>query len=226
MIQFDHVSKVYSGGHMALQKVSFQLRSGEMAFLTGHSGAGKSTLLKLISVQERPSDGRILFNRRDLSQITKADVPFIRRQIGMIFQDHRLLLDRSLFDNVALPLQISGASPLEIQKRVMAALDKVHLHNKAQHVPMMLSGGEQQRVGIARAIVNMPPLLLADEPTGNLDAALAHDIMQLFRELNAQGVAVLIASHDQALIAESGQRKLVLQHGRLVEDTQGARHGA
>jgi cell division transport system ATP-binding protein len=162
MIQFDHVSKVYSGGHMALQKVSFQLRSGEMAFLTGHSGAGKSTLLKLISVQERPSDGRILFNRRDLSQITKADVPFIRRQIGMIFQDHRLLLDRSVFDNVALPLQIAGASPLEIQKRVMAALDKVHLHNKAQHVPMMLSGGEQQRVGIARAIVNMPPLLLTD----------------------------------------------------------------
>ena len=211
---------------MALQKVNFQLRSGEMAFLTGHSGAGKSTLLKLISVQERPSDGRILFNRRDLSQITKADVPFIRRQIGMIFQDHRLLLDRSVFDNVALPLQIAGASPLEIQKRVMAALDKVHLHNKAQHVPMMLSGGEQQRVGIARAIVNMPPLLLADEPTGNLDAALAHDIMQLFRELNAQGVAVLIASHDQALIAESGQRKLVLQHGRLVEDTLGAQHGA
>ncbi|NCB86120.1 MAG: cell division ATP-binding protein FtsE [Gammaproteobacteria bacterium] len=226
MIQFDHVSKVYSGGHMALQKVSFQLRSGEMAFLTGHSGAGKSTLLKLISIQERPSDGRILFNRRDLSGITKAEVPFIRRQIGMIFQDHRLLLDRSVFDNVALPLQIAGASPLEIQKRVMAALDKVRLHNKAQHLPMMLSGGEQQRVGIARAIVNMPPLLLADEPTGNLDAALAHEIMQLFRELNALGVAVLIASHDQKLIEESGQRKLVLQQGRLVEDTLRAEHGA
>ncbi len=225
MIQFDHVSKVYSGGHMALQKVSFQLRSGEMAFLTGHSGAGKSTLLKLISMQERPSDGRILFNRRDLSQIPKAEVPFIRRQIGMIFHDHRLLLDRSVFDNVALPLQISGASPLEIQKRVMAALDKVHLHNKAQHLPMMLSGGEQQRVGIARAIVNMPPLLLADEPTGNLDADLAHEIMLLFRELNALGVAILIASHDQKLIEESGQRKLVLQQGRLVEDT-GAEHGA
>ncbi len=226
MIQFERVSKVYSGGHMALQRVSFHLRPGEMAFLTGHSGAGKSTLLKLISVQERPSDGRILFQQRDLSQITKADVPFIRRQIGMIFQDHRLLLDRTVFDNVALPLQIAGASPLEIQKRVMAALDKVHLHDKAQHIPMMLSGGEQQRVGIARAIVNMPPLLLADEPTGNLDADLAQEIMSLFRELNALGVAILVASHDQTLIEQSGLRKLVLQQGRLVSDAAGVRYGA
>lgn len=226
MIQFERVSKVYSGGHMALQRVSFHLRPGEMAFLTGHSGAGKSTLLKLISVQERPSDGRILFNQRDLSHITKAEIPFIRRQIGMIFQDHRLLLDRTVFDNVALPLQIAGASPVEIQKRVMAALDKVHLHDKAQHVPMMLSGGEQQRVGIARAIVNMPALLLADEPTGNLDAKLAHEIMELFRELNALGVAILIASHDQMLIQQSGLRQLVLQQGRLVNDSVGVRHGA
>ncbi len=226
MIQFERVSKVYSGGHMALQRVSFHLRPGEMAFLTGHSGAGKSTLLKLISVQERPSDGRILFQQQDLSQITKADVPFIRRQIGMIFQDHRLLLDRTVFDNVALPLQIAGASPLEIQKRVMAALDKVHLHDKAQNIPMMLSGGEQQRVGIARAIVNMPPLLLADEPTGNLDADLAQEIMALFRELNTLGVAILVASHDQLLIEQSGLRKLVLQQGRLVSDSAGVRHGA
>lgn len=226
MIQFEQVSKVYSGGHMALQKVSFHLHAGEMAFLTGHSGAGKSTLLKLISVQERPSDGRILFNRQDLSTISRADIPFVRRQIGMIFQDHRLLLDRTVFHNVAIPLEIAGMSPRDIQKRVMAALDKVHLHDKAQHYPMMLSGGEQQRVGIARAIVTMPPLLLADEPTGNLDTDLAHEIMRLFRELNDLGVAVLIASHDQGLIEESGQRKLVLQEGRLVEDTEGGRYGA
>ncbi len=225
MIQFERVSKVYSGGHMALQRVSFHIRPGEMAFLTGHSGAGKSTLLKLISVQERPSDGRILFQQRDLSQITKADVPYIRRQIGMIFQDHRLLMDRTVFENVALPLQIVGTSPLEIQKRVMAALDKVHLHDKAQHLPLMLSGGEQQRVGIARAIVNMPSLLLADEPTGNLDADLAQEIMALFRELNAQGMAILVASHDQHLIEQSGLRKLTLAQGRIVEDT-GVAYGA
>ena len=215
MIQFDHVSKVYSGGHMALQKVSFQLRSGEMAFLTGHSGAGKSTLLKLISVQERPSDGRILFNRRDLSEITKAEVPFIRRQIGMIFQDHRLLLDRSVFDNVALPLQIAGASPLEIQKRVMAALDKVRLHNKAQHLPMMLSGGEQQRVGIARAIVNMPPLLLADEPTGNLDSKTGETVIELLFQLNREyGTTLVVVTHDHDL-AQRCQRQLVMAAGRL-----------
>lgn len=225
MIQFERVSKVYSGGHMALQRVSFQLRPGEMAFLTGHSGAGKSTLLKLISVQERPSDGRILFQQRDLSQITKADVPYIRRQIGMIFQDHRLLMDRTVFENVALPLQIVGTSPIEIQKRVMAALDKVHLHDKAQNLPLMLSGGEQQRVGIARAIVNMPALLLADEPTGNLDADLAQEIMALFRELNAQGMAILVASHDQHLIEQSGLRKLTLAQGRIVEDS-GVVYGA
>lgn len=225
MIRFEHVSKAYLGGRQALQGVSLHLQPGEMAFLTGHSGAGKSTLLKLICGIERPSTGKIWFGGHDISRLKNREIPFLRRQIGMIFQDHRLLLDRSVFDNVALPLQIAGASPLEIQKRVMAALDKVHLHNKAQHLPMMLSGGEQQRVGIARAIVNMPPLLLADEPTGNLDANLAHEIMLLFRELNALGVAILIASHDQKLIEESGQRKLVLQQGRLVDDT-GAEHGA
>ena len=214
MIRFEQVSKHYPGGHQALQKVSFHLQQGEMAFLTGHSGAGKSTLLKLIAVMERPSDGRISFHGHDVSRI-----PYIRRQIGMIFQDHRLLLDRSVFDNVALPLIIDGFTPAEVHKRVSAALDKVGLHDKAGYLPMMLSGGEQQRVGIARAIVNTPPLLLADEPTGNLDAQLAADIMQLFTEFNDVGVTVLIASHDQGLIRQSGRRTLTLQTGRLVADS-------
>lgn len=218
MIQFEQVSKHYPGGHQALQRVSFHLQKGEMAFLTGHSGAGKSTLLKLITGMEHPSDGRIHFHGHDVTRLRRRDVPMLRRQIGMIFQDHRLLMDRSVFDNVALPLLIDGFTPAEMQKRVSAALDKVGLHDKAGYLPRMLSGGEQQRVGIARAIVNTPPLLLADEPTGNLDAQLAADIMRLFTEFNDVGVTVLIASHDQGLIRDSGCRTLTLKEGRLIGD--------
>lgn len=218
MIRFEQVSKHYPGGHQALQKISFHLQKGEMAFLTGHSGAGKSTLLKLIGVMERPSAGRISFHGHDVSRISRSDIPYIRRQIGMIFQDHRLLMDRTVYDNVALPLIIDGFTPAEAQKRVSAALDKVGLHDKSGYLPLMLSGGEQQRVGIARAIVNTPPLLLADEPTGNLDAQLAADIMQLFAEFNDVGVTVLIASHDQGLIRTSGCRTLTLCEGRLTGD--------
>ena len=227
MIRFEQVSKLYPGGHQALQRVSFHLQEGEMAFLTGHSGAGKSTLLKLIAVMERPSDGRVSFHGHDVSRIARCDVPYIRRQIGMIFQDHRLLMDRSIYDNVALPLIIDGFTPAEAQKRVSAALDKVGLHDKARYLPLMLSGGEQQRVGIARAIVNTPALLLADEPTGNLDAQLAADIMQLFTEFNDVGTTVLIASHDQGLIRDSGCRTLTLKEGRLISDgIMGAQHEA
>ena len=227
MIRFEQVSKLYPGGHQALQKVSFHLQKGEMAFLSGHSGAGKSTLLKLITMMERPSDGRIAFNGYDVTRLARKDVPFIRRQIGMIFQDHRLLMDRTVFDNVALPLVIDGFTPAETQKRVSAALDKVGLHDKSGYLPLMLSGGEQQRVGIARAIVNTPPLLLADEPTGNLDAQLAADIMHLFAEFNHLGTSVLIASHDMGLIQASGCRILTLQEGRLVGDrTPGGSHEA
>lgn len=227
MIRFEQVSKLYPGGHQALQKVSFHLQKGEMAFLSGHSGAGKSTLLKLITMMERPSDGRIGFNGYDVTRLARKDVPFIRRQIGMIFQDHRLLMDRTVFDNVALPLVIDGFTPAETQKRVSAALDKVGLHDKSGYLPLMLSGGEQQRVGIARAIVNTPPLLLADEPTGNLDAQLAADIMHLFAEFNHLGTSVLIASHDMGLIQASGCRILTLQEGRLVGDmTPGGSHEA
>ena len=180
MIRFEQVSKAYLGGRQALQGVTFHLQQGEMAFLTGHSGAGKSTLLKLICGIERPSAGKILFSGHDISRLKSREVPFLRRQIGMIFQDHHLLMDRTVFDNVAIPLIIAGASGDDIRRRVSAALDKVGLLDKAKNFPIQLSGGEQQRVGIARAVVNKPAVLLADEPTGNLDEALSEGILRLF----------------------------------------------
>jgi len=218
MIKFNEVSKVYSGGRQALQKVSFHLDKGEMAFLTGHSGAGKSTLLKLITAIERPSAGQIYFDGADISHLKKSSIPYMRRQIGIIFQDHKLLMDRSVFENVALPLIIEGYSLLEIKRRVMAALDKVGLHDKHRSFPMALSGGEQQRVGIARAVVNKPALLIADEPTGNLDPALSMDILRVFEEFNRVGVTVLIATHDLGLIAKMRYKTLTLDQGRLIND--------
>lgn len=218
MIRFNAVSKTYPGGFHALRNVSFNLEAGEMAFLTGHSGAGKSTLLKLISMMEKPSSGSVLVNGSELSTIKYKQVPFVRRQIGMIFQNHNLLSDRTVFDNVALPLIIEGYSQKEIIKRVEVALDKVHLSDKIKCYPFMLSGGEQQRVGIARAIVNKPPILLADEPTGNLDPKLSLDIIHLFEEFNAVGVAVLIATHDLGLIARMRYRTLTLNKGTMIND--------
>ncbi len=218
MIQFEQVSKVYPGGFQALKNVSFSLAAGEMAFLTGHSGAGKSTVLKLISLMERPTTGRVLINGHDLKRIKRKQIAYARRDIGMIFQDHRLLMDRTVFDNVALPLLIEGYSMSEARKRVQAALDKVGLADKIRHYPMMLSGGEQQRVGIARAVVNKPPLLLADEPTGNLDPKLSAEIIKLFEEFNRVGVSVLIATHDLSLIARLRYRTLTLKDGRMIDD--------
>ena len=218
MIKFDDVSKTYPGGQLALQKVNFHLEKGEMAFLTGHSGAGKSTILKLISLMERPSVGRVLINGHDLGQLSRKDIPYIRRDIGMIFQSHQLLMDRTVFDNVALPLVIEGYSRKQITKRVHAALDLVGLLSRAQNAPMALSGGQQQRVGIARAIVNRPPLLLADEPTGNLDPKLSMEIMRLFEALNQSGISVFIATHDLGLIARMKYRNLTIKNGRLIED--------
>ncbi len=218
MIHFEQVSKTYPGGFLALKQVSFSLAAGEMAFLTGHSGAGKSTLLKLISLMEKPSSGRILINNIDLTTIKYAQIPFVRRGIGMIFQNHNLLMDRTIYDNVALPLIIEGYSHNEIKKRVEAALDKVHLANKLRCYPKMLSGGEQQRVGIARAIVNKPPIILADEPTGNLDPKLSLDIINLFEELNALGTSILIATHDLGLIARMKYRTLTLKQGTMITD--------
>ncbi|RUO56562.1 MULTISPECIES: cell division ATP-binding protein FtsE [Pseudidiomarina] len=218
MIQFEQVSKVYAGGFQALKNVSFSLEAGEMAFLTGHSGAGKSTVLKLISLMERPTTGRVLINGHDLKRIKRNQIAYARRDIGMIFQDHRLLMDRTVFDNVALPLLIEGYSMSEARKRVQAALEKVGLGDKLRHYPMMLSGGEQQRVGIARAVVNKPPLLLADEPTGNLDPKLSAEIIKLFEEFNRVGVSVLIATHDLSLIARMRYRTLTLKEGRMIDD--------
>lgn len=201
MIRFEQVSKAYLGGRQALQGVTFHLQPGEMAFLTGHSGAGKSTLLKLICGIERPSAGKIFFSGHEISRLKSREVPFLRRQIGMIFQDHHLLMDRTVYDNVAIPLIIAGASGDDIRRRVSAALDKVGLLDKAKNFPIQLSGGEQQRVGIARAVVNKPAVLLADEPTGNLDEALSEGILRLFEEFNRVGVTVLMATHDLGLIS-------------------------
>jgi len=218
MLQFDQVSKRYPGGHDALSRVSFELQSGEMTFLTGHSGAGKSTLLKLIMLMERASQGQVLINNQNLSRLSRSQIPYLRRQIGVVFQNHQLLFDRSVYDNVALPLVIEGYKPKEAARRVRAALDKVGLLSKEKLNPLTLSGGEQQRVGIARAVVNKPPLLLADEPTGNLDPALSAEIMNLFQQFTDVGVCVLIASHDIALIRRLNRRVLGLSKGELVHD--------
>ena len=218
MIRFEQVAKRYAGGHEALADLSFQVPDGEMAFVTGHSGAGKSTLLKLIGLIERPSHGTIRVDERDLGKVRASGVPKWRRQLGMVFQDHRLLMDRSVFDNVELPLLIGGFAPAERARRVRAALEKLGLARYERQLPAALSTGEQQRVGIARAIVARPRILIADEPTGNLDPQLALEIMGLFGEVQQQGTTVLVASHDLPLIKRMRRRVIVLDHGRLVAD--------
>ncbi len=218
MIEFHNVTKRYEGGQDALNNVSMQLGAGEMAFLTGHSGAGKSTMLKIISLIEKPTRGQALLNRINLNTIPKNRVPYVRRNIGIIFQDHQLLFDRPVFDNVAIPLTIQGYRPQEVAKRTRAALDKVGLLHKEKSMPITLSGGEQQRVGIARAVVHKPMLLLADEPTGNLDPVLSREIMQIFVDFHQVGVSVLVASHDLNLIDELKKPVLTLNRGKLIEN--------
>ncbi|MFC1777825.1 cell division ATP-binding protein FtsE [Pseudomonadota bacterium] len=218
MIKFERVSKIYPGGSRALADVSFNIERGSMVFLTGHSGAGKSTLLRLVMMLERASRGQVIVDDRNLSQSPDRLAPIVRRNTGMIFQDHKLLKDKTVADNVALPLMIAGLKYSDIRKRVRAALDKVGLLDKEKAWPLTLSGGEQQRVGIARAIVSMPPLLLADEPTGNLDPSLSRELFGLFEQISAQGATVLIASHDLDLIRQTGKRALVLSAGRLADD--------
>lgn len=220
MIRFVNASKRYSSGFDALQNVSFHMTPGEMAFLTGHSGAGKSSLLKLIALLERSSRGQVIVNNQNLAKVSRRRIPYFRRNIGIIFQDHQLLFDRTVYDNVALPLIIAGFSHSDIGKRVRAALDKVGLLNKEKKYPITLSGGEQQRVGIARAVVNKPPLILADEPTGNLDPELSAEIMSLFQDFSDVGVTVLVATHDIALISQLPYRTLTLQDGKLINDSQ------
>jgi cell division transport system ATP-binding protein len=218
VIRFDQVGKRYEGGHEALADVSFGVDPGEMAFITGHSGAGKSTLLKMLALIERPSHGLIMLDGQSLAQVKPGEVPALRRKIGMVFQDHRLLMDRTVFANVELPLVIAGVAPADRGKRVRGALEKVGLLNYEKQLPSALSTGEQQRLGIARAIVGKPTLLIADEPTGNLDPQLALDIMALFGEFQQLGTTVLIASHDLMLIKKMRKRVVVLDHGRLVAD--------
>ena len=216
MIEFHNVTKRYESGFEALKNVSLKLNDGQMAFITGHSGAGKSTLLKIIALIEKPTRGQALLNRTNLKNLPRHRVPYLRRNIGIIFQDHQLLFDRPVFDNVALPLHIQGYRPQEIAKRTRAALDKVGLLNKEKSMPITLSGGEQQRVGIARAVVHKPMLLLADEPTGNLDPILSREIMQIFVDFNQVGVTVLVASHDLRLIEDLDMPRLTLNAGRII----------
>ena len=223
MISFQNVGKRYEGGNEALADVTFEVERGEMTFLTGPSGAGKSTLLKLVALIERPSRGQIVVNGQNLAGISRRQLPYYRRQIGVVFQDHKLLDDRSVFDNVALPLVIAGADLAEIAKRVRAALDLVGLLHKEKARPMTLSTGEQQRVGIARAVVYRPSILIADEPTGNLDPDLSQEVMQLFMRLNQVGTTVLIASHDRGLVEQFAPRVFNLKAGHMAE--AGEAHG-
>ena len=217
MISFDKVSKQYISGQCALASVSFEIDKGQMAFVTGHSGAGKSTLLKLVLATEKCSSGHVVVNGTDLNHIRKREIPFFRRRIGMVFQDHQLLNDRSVADNVALPLDISGFSRSDARRRVRAALDKVGLLGKEKQFPAALSGGEQQRVGIARAVVNRPSIILADEPTGNLDSAHGQEVMEMLQALNDEGTTIVMVTHSPAH-ADYAKRTINLFDGQVVTE--------
>jgi cell division transport system ATP-binding protein len=219
VIRFESVYKRYPNGRDALTSVSYRLEKGEMAFLTGPSGAGKSTLLKLVALIERPSRGTVLVNNQNTSRISRRQIPHFRRRVGVVFQDHKLLNDRTIFDNVALPLVIAAHRRREIERRVRAALDQVGLLGREYQSPLTLSAGEQQRVGIARAVASRPEVVIADEPTGNLDPELSLEIMRLFERFNEVGVTVLIATHDLELIDHLGHRRLRLEGGKLTEGT-------
>jgi cell division transport system ATP-binding protein len=216
MIRFDQVFKRYPNGREALSGISFNIDSGELVFLTGHSGAGKSSILKLIALIERPTRGQVIVNNQHTASTKPRAIPRFRRQIGVVYQDHKLLHDRPVMDNVALPLIIAGVPKREIDKRVRAALDQVGLLGKEKSKPLELSTGEQQRVGIARAVVAKPALLIADEPTGNLDPELALEIMKLFKRFSEVGVTVMVATHDVHLIEQFGARRIVLSEGRVT----------
>jgi cell division transport system ATP-binding protein len=220
MIVLENVTKRFAGGQEALKDLSFSVDRGEMAFVTGHSGAGKSTLLRLIALIERPTSGQVIVDGENTRRVSRRRIPAYRRQIGMVFQDHKLLYDRPVFDNVALPLVIAGIGHRDTARRVRAALDQVGLLHKERRAPETLSTGEQQRVGIARAIVSRPKLLIADEPTGNLDPDLSLEVMRIFRRFNEVGVTLLIASHDITLIDQLGCRRIPLEDGSLAEERE------
>jgi cell division transport system ATP-binding protein len=216
LVSFSAVAKRYPGGQQALRDVSFSLEPGELAFLTGRSGAGKSTLLKMIPAIERPSAGSVVVNGQNVGALKRAAIPYLRRNMGLVFQDQKLLYDRSVYDNVMLPLAFSAQPPKEAARRARAALDKVGLLEKEKANPIQLSGGEQQRLAIARAVVNRPALLIADEPTANLDAESATRILEIFVAFNQVGVTVIIATHDQGLVQRYGKRVLHLAEGRIA----------
>ncbi|WP_148714237.1 cell division ATP-binding protein FtsE [Chitinolyticbacter meiyuanensis] len=216
MIQFQQVSKRYPGGFDAVKNLSFEIQTGELVFLAGHSGAGKSTLLKLIAGIEKPSSGAVLVNNQNVARLGRKALPYVRRHLGLIFQDHKILYDRSVYDNVRLPLDIIGFDGREVKRRVLAALDKVGLAGKEKLNPVALSGGEQQRLCIARAVVHRPAILLADEPTANLDRDYAHDILELFKSFHQVGVTLVISAHDETLMADYGRRILRLKHGEFT----------
>ena len=220
MIRIEEVTKRYPGGHDALRGLSLHVDNGEMVFVTGHSGAGKSTLLRLIALIDRPTSGQVIVDGVNTRRISRRKIPAYRRQIGMVFQDHKLLYDRPVADNVALPLVIAGVGRREAARRVRAALDQVGLLHKEKQRQETLSAGEQQRVGIARAIVSRPKLLIADEPTGNLDPELSLEVMRIFRRFNEVGVTLLIASHDISLIDRLGCRRIALEEGRLQQPVE------
>lgn len=225
MIRFTNVSMRYEANIEALRRINLFIEQGAMVYVTGRSGAGKSTLLRLIALIERHTEGQVIVNGQNLERVSGRRIPLYRRNIGFTFQDHRLLKDRTVFDNVALPLVVAGYRYQEIRKRTQASLDKVGLLKKARFLPMQLSGGEQQRVGIARAVVNRPALLLADEPTGNLDPALALEVMQLFEQFNQVGVTVLIASHDLDILRKMKKKIITLREGRLLANTAQPQEG-
>jgi cell division transport system ATP-binding protein len=216
MISFSQVYKRYPNGFDALKNVSFTVEPGEMALITGHSGAGKTTMLKLIAAIERPTSGSIIVNGQNVSTLRSAAIPFLRRNLGLVFQDQKILFDRTVFDNVLLPLQICGFDARSSSGRVRAALDKVRLLGKEKARPITLSGGEQQRLCVARAIVNRPSILIADEPTSNLDVDYARDIMEMFKSFHQVGVTVLIATHDNELLGNAQQRVFTLHQGELA----------
>ncbi len=216
MIQLRQVSKCFPDGYVAINNIDLDITAGEMVFVSGHSGAGKSTLLKLMAVMESPTSGHILISGQNAAQLESVALPFLRRKIGFVFQDQKLLFDRNVYDNVLLPLQISGFDNKVVASRVRAALDKVGLLRKEKVMPITLSGGERQRLCIARAVVHRPAILIADEPTGNLDMAYAHDIMAMFYSFHQVGVTVVIATHDAALLEKKQYRTLSLHQGKLA----------
>jgi cell division transport system ATP-binding protein len=224
MIKFDGVTKRFASGFQSLSELSFEIATGEMVFVTGHSGAGKSTVLKLIAAIDRPTRGTVFALGQPISRWPRSAVPAFRQKLGLVFQDHRLLFDRSVYENVALPLIVAGVRHQDINGRVCAALERVGLSNKARALPITLSGGEQQRVGIARAAIARPQIVLADEPTGNLDPELSAEIMQLFVDFQATGATVLVASHDLHLVRKLAKRVLVLDHGKLIDDFRPDQH--